>query len=360
MKRKTYRVIQWGTGNVGTHALRGIVTRPDYELVGLKVYSEDKAGRDAGALVGQPDTGILATTSVDEILAIDADCVNYNALGTTEDMYGQPLDDICMLLRRGYNVTTTAIDAFVYPPSAPREHVQRLEDACAEGGTSFFGSGIDPGFTHDFFPITLTRLSRQVDRVRALEVLNMRDYTSESAMRFMGFGQLPAAPSALDAMHSDPGNSVFYTCMLMVADALGFEIEGYRYEREVGITDVPVEIALGTVEPGTIAAVKITIFASAFGRDVLQFEWVWRVTDDVRPEWGTGAFWEHEIDGDPWIHNRLEAGTSFDQKRITSITVATTALNAIPTVCEAAPGVHTALTLPSWAGGFVGPDTVAT
>jgi 4-hydroxy-tetrahydrodipicolinate reductase len=359
MKRNTYRVIQWGTGNVGKHALRGIITRPDYELVGLKVYSEDKAGRDAGDLVGEPATGILATTAVEDILAIDADCVNYNALGTTEDMYGQPLDDICMLLSRGYNVTTTAIDSLVYPPSAPAEHVQRLEEACAEGGTSFFGSGIDPGYTHDYFPITLTRLSRQVDRVRALEVMNMRDYTSQSAMDFMGFGQLPSAPSKLDAMHSDPQNSVFYTCMLMVADALGFEIEDYRYEREVGITDVPVKIALGTVEPGTIAAVKITIFASAFGRDVLQFEFVWRVTDDVRPDWGTGAFWEHEIDGDPWIHNRLEAGTSFDQKRITSITVALTALNGIPTVCEAPAGVHSVLTLPSWAGGFVGPETIA-
>jgi 4-hydroxy-tetrahydrodipicolinate reductase len=359
MKAKSYRVIQWGTGNVGRHALRGIVTRPDYELVGLKVYSDDKAGLDAGDLVGEPPTGILATTSVEEILAVEADCVNYNALGTTEDMYGQPLDDICMLLSKGYNVTTTAIDAFVYPPSAPRQHVQRLEEACAEGSTSFFGSGIDPGYTHDLFPITLTRLSRQVDRIRALEVLNMRNYSSASAMGFMGFGKDPSEPSALDAMHSDPANSVFYTCMLMVADALRFELEDYRYEREIGLTDVPVETAFGTIEAGTVAAIKIAIYGVAFGRDVLQFEWVWRVSDDVRPEWGTGEFWEHEIDGDPWIRNRLEAATTFDSKRITSITVATTALNAIPTVCEAPPGVHTALTLPTWGGGFVGPTTIA-
>ena len=264
MKRKTYRVVQWGTGNVGKHALRGIVTRPDYELVGLKVYSDDKAGRDAGELVGESDTGILATTSVDEILAIDADCVNYNALGTTEDMYGPPLDDICMLLSRGYNVTTTAIDAFVYPPSAPAEYVQRLEEACAAGGTSFFGSGIDPGFTHDFFPITLTRLSRQVDRIRALEVLNMRDYTSaERDATSWALVSCRRRRRSSTPMHSEPENSVFYTCMLMVADALRLRDRGLSLRaRGRRSTEVPVEIALGTIEPGTIAAVKIVMLPS--------------------------------------------------------------------------------------------------
>ena len=47
-----YRIIQWGTGNVGKHALRTIVERPDFELVGLRVYNPDKVGKDAGDLLG--------------------------------------------------------------------------------------------------------------------------------------------------------------------------------------------------------------------------------------------------------------------------------------------------------------------
>src|SRR4029077_12790138 len=87
-----YRVIQWGTGNVGTHALRAIIERTDMELVGLRVYSPDKVGKDAGEVVGASPTGVLATDDVDAILALDADCVNYNALGTTlEDPLGAPL-----------------------------------------------------------------------------------------------------------------------------------------------------------------------------------------------------------------------------------------------------------------------------
>ena len=48
----TYRVIQWATGHVGVHALRGIARHPELELVGLCVHSEKKAGRDAGDLCG--------------------------------------------------------------------------------------------------------------------------------------------------------------------------------------------------------------------------------------------------------------------------------------------------------------------
>ncbi|MBV9412320.1 MAG: dihydrodipicolinate reductase, partial [Acidimicrobiia bacterium] len=49
-----YKVIQWATGNVGLHALRGILEHPELELVGLLVHSPEKAGRDAGELVGLP------------------------------------------------------------------------------------------------------------------------------------------------------------------------------------------------------------------------------------------------------------------------------------------------------------------
>lgn len=71
-----HRVVQWATGSVGAEALKGILLHPELELVGVKVYSDEKAGLDAGPLCGMPDTGVIATTSLDEILAIDADCVS--------------------------------------------------------------------------------------------------------------------------------------------------------------------------------------------------------------------------------------------------------------------------------------------
>ena len=50
-RSRPYRVIQWATGAVGTEVLATIVDhRSDLELVGVKVYSGEKNGVDAGVL----------------------------------------------------------------------------------------------------------------------------------------------------------------------------------------------------------------------------------------------------------------------------------------------------------------------
>ena len=74
-----HRVIQWGTGIVGRLALRATIARPDLELAGLIVSSEDKVGRDAGELCGLPPVGVAATNDIDAALAVEADAVSYFA-----------------------------------------------------------------------------------------------------------------------------------------------------------------------------------------------------------------------------------------------------------------------------------------
>ena len=88
---RRYRVVGWATGVVGSAAVRGVVRHPKLELVGVKVYSDEKAGRDAGDIVGIGKTGVVATQDVDEIMGLGADCVLYCPMPWS-------LDDICRLL----------------------------------------------------------------------------------------------------------------------------------------------------------------------------------------------------------------------------------------------------------------------
>ena len=113
-ERMPSRIVQWGTGNVGKHALRAIAERPDFELVGLRVYNPDKVGKDAGELLDQAPLGVLATDDIGEILAIDADCVCYTSLGSTLPDAEEPLDDICRLLASGKNVVSSAVEFHAY------------------------------------------------------------------------------------------------------------------------------------------------------------------------------------------------------------------------------------------------------
>ena len=72
----TIRVAAIGTGNVGRHALAQLITDSRYELTGVWVSSEAKAGRDAAELAGlDGSTGVIATTDLDEILAWSPDLV---------------------------------------------------------------------------------------------------------------------------------------------------------------------------------------------------------------------------------------------------------------------------------------------
>ena len=349
-----YKVIQWATGNVGTHALRAIIERDNLELAGLKVYDPAKAGVDAGDLVGLPKTGVKATLDVDELMTIEADCVNYNALGTTTaDPLGEPLDDIVRCLEAGYNVTTTAIDHLIHPPFLAQDVRDRIEAACQKGQVTVFASGVNPGFTMDLVPITFSRVSRTIDSIHILESISMARYTGLGPMTFMGFGQAPDAFSYLDEMHNTKETSPFYTSLLQVADAIGFELEDVIYRRESALADNDLDLAFGPVRAGTIAVQRMWFIGVAKGREVLRNEFVWRITDDIAPEWGLGDRWVMKIEGDPTLEVECKARTQMDAKRPTSITVAMAGLNAIPTVCDAPPGFASPLTLPVWGGGYV-------
>ena len=55
------RVVQLTTGNVDRKAALGILRHPELELVGCYAWSDEKAGRDVGELVGIDPIGIEAT-----------------------------------------------------------------------------------------------------------------------------------------------------------------------------------------------------------------------------------------------------------------------------------------------------------
>jgi hypothetical protein len=130
----TYRVIQWGTGNVGMFSLRCIINHPDLELVGVCVHSDAKAGKDAGELCGAAPVGVRATNDVDAILALDAECVCYTATADLRPF--EAVQDLCRILASGKNVVSSSVVPLVHPASFVPELREQLTAACRQGGTS--------------------------------------------------------------------------------------------------------------------------------------------------------------------------------------------------------------------------------
>lgn len=80
--RKPYKVIVWGPGGLGSVAIWEVLQSEAFELVGVRAYSESKAGLDVATLFGIAPTGITMSTDVDALLALECDCV----LMTARDM----------------------------------------------------------------------------------------------------------------------------------------------------------------------------------------------------------------------------------------------------------------------------------
>src|SRR5246500_338228 len=136
------RVIQWATGGVGKAAIEGVLNHPQLDLVGCWVHSSSKSGRDVGDILGAEPMGVTATSSVDDILALDADCVMYSPLVADDE-------EVCAILRSGKNVVTPI--GWVYPD---RTHpkVKAIDEAAIAGGVTLHGSGIHPGGITEKFP----------------------------------------------------------------------------------------------------------------------------------------------------------------------------------------------------------------
>ena len=100
------RVVQWATGSMGRTALRRIIDHPGLTLSGVHVYSDAKAGRDAGEIAKRPPTGIVATSDLAATLATQADIVIHAPRITLP--YDALVPDVEAVLRSGKNVISTA------------------------------------------------------------------------------------------------------------------------------------------------------------------------------------------------------------------------------------------------------------
>ena len=340
-----YRVIQWGTGNVGTFSLRCIIDHPELELVGVCVHSDTKAGKDAGELCGASPVGIRATNDVDAILALDADCVCYTATADLRPF--EAVQDLSRILAAGKNVVSSSVVPLVHPGSFVPALRDQLDAACRQGGTSFFTSGIDPGFANDLLPLTLTGLCGHWEEVRVLEIINYATYNQPQVLfDTMGFGKpLDDTPLLLT-----PGTLEFAWggTVHLLAEGLGVTLDTVTsvYEKRPAVK--PIRIGAHTVEPGTMAALRFEVRGIVTGRPAIIVEHVTRLDDDLAPEWprGNGSY-RVIVKGFPAMRCELEFEDERGDHAVGGVILtATRIVNAIPAVCRAAPGLLSALDLP--------------
>ncbi len=334
----TYRVVQWATGNIGSRSLRSVIEHPALDLAGVYVHTPDKAGRDAGDLCGLEPTGVVATDDVEAIVALGADCVLY--MPRACDM-----DEVCRLLASGANVVTTRGE-FHHPGSMDPAERARVEDACAAGGTSIHSTGSSPGFISEAVPLVLTSIQRRLDGLTIDEFADLSERDSPGLLfEVMGFGRPPAA---FDERRLAHGRTSFGPSLRLLAEALGVPLDDVEATGEVATAAHPVTIAAGPIEAGAVAAQRLTVTGVRDGRPLLRFRACWYCTADLDPAWDlrpTG--WRIRVDGDAPLD--VDMPFPIPMERMGAMTPGYTAhraVNAVPIVCAAPPGIRTTVDLP--------------
>jgi 2,4-diaminopentanoate dehydrogenase len=338
-KSGPYRVVQWATGNIGLRSLRSVIDHPDLELVGVYVYSEAKAGQDAGELCGAEATGVKATREIEDIVALRPDCVLY--MGDRAD-----IDVICRLLEAGANVVSTRSE-FHHPASLDPEVRERIEAACRRGGASLHSTGSSPGFITEALPIVLTSLQRRFEHLLIEEFADMSSRNSpELIFDLMGFGRDPATydPRGVE----QHGGASFAGSLRTVAEALSLPLDSVEATGQVAAARRAVDVAAGRLEAGTIGAQRMQVRGMRGGRPLLTFSANWYLTTDVDPPWDlreTG--WHLVVDGDTPLDVDIRFPVAPEAWAATSPGLtAHRPVNAIPYVCAAEPGIVTIVDLP--------------
>ncbi|WP_020498699.1 hypothetical protein [Sciscionella marina] len=354
----------FGPGPMGLIALRGVIDHPKLRLTKLVVHSEHKKGRDAGELCGIDPVGVAATDDPDELLDADVDVVYYAATGNLRP--AEAVDDMARILRTGRDVVSCSVITLVFPQANAAELVDPLRAACAEGASSCYTSGIDPGFANDALPLTLSGMSRDIESIRVSEIFNYGTYPQPEALfEILGFGR----PPEFQAVFTTPGvlSYAWGPVLHQLADGLGEQIQDLSEHIDYVTVEHGFDTPNGPIPSGTVGAMRSTLTGVIDGEPKLVLDHVTRMHDDLAPEWpqptiateprdsgypgvsGKGGY-RVEISGSPDVRCDLELVEERDHDLGARVAGATLLVNAIPAVRAAAPGLRSVLDLPRIAG----------
>ncbi len=346
------RVVVWGTGNMGRAAIRAVAAHPGLELGGVITSTEAKAGRDAGELAALGrDLGVAATLDAGAALATlgGGGAVAYMASGELRP--DEAVKDIAGALRAGAVVVTPAVYALYDHRSAPADVRRPVEEACREGGSALFVSGIDPGWGNDLLPVLVSGLAGSVDQVRCQEIFDYSTYDAADSVRMIvGMGEPmdyepPMVAAGIPTM-------VWGGQVRIIARALGVELDEIRETVDRRPLAADVTNALGDFVAGTQGALRFEVQGIVAGEPRVVVEHVTRIAAECAPDWplppdgGDGAH-RVVIEGRPRIEVSVEATDEGGNRAAGgNATAANRLVNAIPWLRTAAPGLYDGLQVP--------------
>ncbi|MCK5622792.1 MAG: NADP-binding protein [Alphaproteobacteria bacterium] len=331
--RDLIRVIVVGTGQMGAGIGRLVLSKQGLELVGAYGRRSGRAGTDFGGAIGlgrniglpigNDLAGLIEETRPD--IAIQATC----------SRLADAKDEIVTLLDHGVHVISIA-EEMAFPKRRSPEIAAEIDLLAAGRGVSVLGTGINPGFVLDLLVIALTGVCADIESIRAERCNDLSPY-GPSVLASLGVGLTPEAFHRGLEDGSVVGHVGFPESIHMIADTIGWEIERIEESREPIVSQVRRETPFVTVEPGQVAGCLHRAVAYRDGKPVITLIHPQQTHPQLE---GVQTGDSIEIAGRPNL--RLGGSPEIPGGEAT----AALAVNMIPHVLNAAPGLHMMADLP--------------
>jgi len=325
---------------MGKTCLRAVIDHPDLELAGLYVYSDAKAGRDAGEIARRDPTGVIATRSIEDILALEADVVLHCPL--LQLPYDAHDEDVCRLLASGKNVIS--INNYFHPASLAGDCAARLQASCELGASTLAGTGINPGLIAERVAPVVSGLLTELDSILCREVYDCIGMPNANyVFDVMGMGARPEDVDLENGALATLFSAMYRQCVGALAERLELPLTDIQNDHQITLAPQDIQARAGLIPAGTVAATNWQIHGLIGEQRVITHSVNWVMGRDV-PGYEQFSHWELSLRGKPGIDIRMdlvEPENSGVKTTAVQYGIAGMVTQAIPYVVSAPPGLLT-------------------
>lgn len=348
-KNEQYKVIVWGPGKMGSYAMHYFITNDAFELVGVRGYLENEINIDAGEFLGLDPIGVIMTDNEESLLAMDADCVLYTV---HEDPNYATDAEILRVLESGKNVVTTLPYHNIGNFRAP-EIVEKFEEVCERKNVTFYAGGVDPDIISDRILLSMAGACSEIKEAVITEVWDVSN-GAQAALQFLGYGKTVEEAKKNEKVFASSVNfqkTVVYTAEEDFGVKFDRVVESHEFHEAPEDIEEPWLIKKGTVGRVT-HHMDCYVDSISTERPFFRVDLEWYFGPKMLPETANlGDDYVLTIEGTPSLSSHIsfkasnysdEKVVSFGNRKLTPNYIVTimSVLNAIPTIVEAAAGLH--------------------
>ena len=214
------KAVQYGCGPIGCSVVRFAAQRPDIELVGAIDIDKNLVGRDLGEVAGlDKKLGVGISDDADAVLSqTKPEVVFLTTSSSVKKIYPQ----LEQCARAGANVVSTC-EELSFPFRKDPQLSTDIDKLAKANDVTILGTGVNPGFLMDTWPLTMTGVCQQVKQIKVVRVQNASSRRGPSQKKIGAgctlaeFDELVAAGTL---RHVGLAESI-----AMIASGLGWELD---------------------------------------------------------------------------------------------------------------------------------------